>query len=84
MSMIDDKIPDALPRRRFDWEFFSCMPLAARIGLGIILLNVVMVFMAIFGLTPYGETEIFRDLGNWVPPSAEHWLGSDQIGRDML
>ena len=84
MSMIDDKIPEALPRRRFDWEFFSAMPLAARIGLGIILLNVVMVFMAIFGLTPYGETEIFRDLGNWAPPSAEHWLGSDQIGRDML
>ena len=83
MSMVDDHIPDALPKRRFDWRFFTEMPLASKVGLGIILINAFAVIFAPW-IAPYGETEMFRELGNWAGPSAEHWLGSDQIGRDML
>ncbi len=83
MTMIDDKVPDALPKKSFDWRFFAEMPLASRIGLGIILINAFAVIFAPW-IAPYSETQMFRDLGNWAPPSAEHWLGSDQIGRDML
>ena len=33
-------------------------------------------------LAPYGETEIVGDV--WAPKSSEHWLGTDQLGRDLL
>jgi peptide/nickel transport system permease protein len=40
------------------------------------------VVLAVLGLTPYNETSLVADV--WAPPSAEHWLGADQLGRDML
>lgn len=48
-------------------------------------LAVVILFMAVFGplLAPYDPTQIdFR--ARMVPPSAEHWLGTDGSGRDVL
>ena len=56
-------------------------PLAARIGLVMILMNV---FAAIFApiITPYGETEVVGDV--WLPSSKDHLLGTDHIGRDMF
>jgi peptide/nickel transport system permease protein len=41
-------------------------------------------FMAIFAplLAPYSMTEIVGDV--WEPSSAQHWLGTDSIGRDLL
>ncbi len=39
---------------------------------------------AIWPLIPYGEFEIDTDCGQWpAPPSKEHWLGTDNIGRDL-
>ena len=62
-------------------QFLKGMPLTARVGLAIIVINLIVVVFAPW-LAPYGETELVT--GVWAPPSAEHWLGSDHIGRDML
>lgn len=54
----------------------------ALLGLGVIAL---LVFTAIFAqnLAPYDYTKTNLNLSA-KPPSAEHWLGTDVIGRDML
>ena len=60
---------------------FKQMTWTARIGLLIILLYA---FLALFGplVAPFGETEIVG--GEYDPWSAQHWLGTDALGRDML
>jgi len=60
---------------------FREMPLSAKVGVIVILINI---FAAVFAqlIAPYSETELVTD--TWSPPSAEHWLGGDQLGRDML
>ncbi len=62
-------------------QFLKGMPLTARVGLAIIVINLIVVVFAPW-LAPYGETELVTDV--WAPISAEHWLGGDHIGRDML
>lgn len=63
------------------WIKFSENKLAM-IGLGIVL---ALILISIFAplLAPYDP--ILSDLGNRIqPPSAEHWFGTDQLGRDIL
>ncbi|SMR83481.1 peptide/nickel transport system permease protein [Aliiroseovarius halocynthiae] len=57
------------------------IPPAALIGL---FFTGLYFFMAIFAplIAPYPMTEIVGDV--WEPSSAEHWLGTDNIGRDLL
>ena len=57
------------------------IPLAAWIGL---ISTSVFVFCAIFAdlIAPYGMDQVVG--GVWEPASAEHWLGTDNIGRDLL
>lgn len=57
------------------------IPLSAMIGL---VLTGVFVFCAIFAnlIAPYGMDEVVG--GVWEPSSPEHWLGTDNIGRDLL
>ncbi|OWU86535.1 ABC transporter permease [Oceanicola sp. 22II-s10i] len=57
------------------------IPLSALIGL---ILTSVYFLAAIFAgwLAPYGMAEVVGDV--WEPSSAEHWLGTDSIGRDLL
>lgn len=45
----------------------------------------VLVLVAIFApvLSPYDPTAI-DPRASFQPPSAEHWLGTDQLGRDLL
>ena len=56
-------------------------PLTAQIGLAIVAIDLLI---AIFGpwLAPYGQSQSVGD--TWATPSAQMWLGADQIGRDML
>ncbi len=57
------------------------LPLSGKIGVGIL---TVLLMAAIFGPMvlhdPYAQNLIHSLEG----PSAEHWLGTDQIGRDLL
>jgi peptide/nickel transport system permease protein len=73
--------PGGRPKRSLDWGWLRAMPLASKMGLVIFLLNIFLVVFADV-IVPYGETELVTDV--WAPISAEHWLGGDQIGRDML
>ena len=59
----------------------SRIPPSALIGL---VLTASYFFAAIFAdvLAPYGMAEIVGDV--WEPSSADHWLGTDSIGRDLL
>jgi peptide/nickel transport system permease protein len=60
---------------------FKRIPLSALIGL--ISLGV-FVFVAVFApwVAPFQLTDIVGDV--WEPFSAEHWLGTDNLGRDLL
>ena len=57
------------------------IPLAAMVGL---FFTVLYFLLAIFAdlIAPYGMAEVVGDV--WEPPSAKHWLGTDNIGRDLL
>lgn len=57
------------------------IPVSALIGM---ILTTGFFAMAAFApwLAPYGMAEIVGDV--WEPRSAEHWLGTDNIGRDLL
>ncbi|WP_424931369.1 ABC transporter permease [Amaricoccus macauensis] len=57
------------------------IPISAFIGL---ILTAVYFLSAIFAdfIAPYGMAEVVG--GVWEPASPEHWLGTDNIGRDLL
>ncbi|CAG1011850.1 MAG: ABC transporter permease [Rhizobiaceae bacterium] len=59
----------------------SRIPASAAIG---IILTAAFVFAAVFApwIAPYGEGQIVGSL--WQPSSAAHWLGTDNLGRDLL
>jgi peptide/nickel transport system permease protein len=54
---------------------------SARLGLAIVLINIVAAVFAPV-IAPYGETEIAGEV--WLTSSAEHWMGTDQLGRDIF
>ena len=56
-------------------------PLSARIGMAMVLINVVAAIFAPL-ICPYGETEIVGDV--WLGSSADNLLGTDHLGRDMF
>lgn len=56
-------------------------PLSARIGLAMVLINVLAAIFAPI-IAPYGETEIVSDV--WMPASSENYLGTDHLGRDLF
>jgi peptide/nickel transport system permease protein len=57
------------------------IPLGALIGL---ILTTLFLVMAVFAplLAPYSQAEIVGSV--WEPMSAKHWLGTDNLGRDLL
>jgi peptide/nickel transport system permease protein len=54
---------------------------AALIGLAIIALNLAVPLLAPL-IAPHGEAELVG--GVWESPSLQFWLGTDNLGRDML
>ena len=46
----------------------------------IVIYGLVAVFAPL--IAPYGESQVLGDA--YLPSSAQHWLGTDQLGRDML
>lgn len=64
--------------RRSPW---ADVPLSAWIGLAGIVLTVVGALFAPW-TAPYGERDVVGAV--WEPMGPEHWLGTDNIGRDLL
>jgi ABC-type dipeptide/oligopeptide/nickel transport system permease subunit len=76
-----EEIGEARPLRADVWRRFKRNHLAM-VGLGfLILLGLIAVFAPL--IAPYGITE--RASGEFrQPPSADHWFGTDAIGRDLF
>ncbi|TIS61123.1 MAG: ABC transporter permease, partial [Mesorhizobium sp.] len=57
------------------------IPIASLIGL---VLTTLFVLLAVFAplIAPHGNAEIVGDV--WEPMSPAHWLGTDNLGRDLL
>ena len=57
------------------------IPISAMIGLAFTALYFIIAVFAPF-LAPYGMAEVVGDV--WEPSSSDFWLGTDNIGRDLL
>lgn len=64
----------AAPRRRREWVFL--------LSVGILAVAVIAAVLAPW-ISPYNPTATSFD-SIWLPPSPTHWLGTDQLGRDLL
>ena len=78
--------PDLTSRpARTPWQIAVARFRRSKLALLGLLLITAMTLIAVFAdvIAPYGENEI--DLFNiTAKPSAEHWLGTDELGRDEL
>jgi peptide/nickel transport system permease protein len=63
------------------WHFIRRAPVSATVGIGMVLIMIVAAILAPV-LSPYSETEVVGDV--WAPASADHWIGTDNLGRDLL
>ncbi|TIR01643.1 MAG: ABC transporter permease, partial [Mesorhizobium sp.] len=75
--------PDTLPARpRFSWrDFFRRAGWLESVGIvGVPVVTVVAVLAP--WITPFDPQ--LRVAGAYLPPSAGHWFGTDEIGRDLF
>ena len=71
-------------RRSFSenaWRTLKTAPFTAWLGMIIILVYAIAALFAPW-IAPFGESEVVGK--QYLPPSAEFWFGTDQIGRDMF
>jgi peptide/nickel transport system permease protein len=81
MSNVPDVVIDSA-RRSHAWvAAFRSVP--GIVGLVLMLIVVVLALMSVFGLTPHdpAHQDVAQSLN---PPSAAHWFGTDQFGRDTF
>ena len=57
------------------------LSLLAQIGLAIVALNLLVAVFAPL-VAPYDQTAVLGDA--WADPDGQHWLGLDNLGRDLL
>ena len=82
MATIATTAVDTLPKRpNAVWQFIKAQPFGMA-GLLMILLYVVFAFGAAY-ISPFNPEEI-DFAGMLSPPSATHWFGTDQYGRDVF
>jgi peptide/nickel transport system permease protein len=81
MSNVPEVTVDASHRRR-PWLAAFRSP-AGIIGLVLMLVVVVLALMSVFGLTPYNDATQNVAI-SLQGPSASHWFGTDQFGRDIF
>jgi peptide/nickel transport system permease protein len=93
MSLVDnpaskalDSTEDALPLRGSalsrGWRNVRTWPWSLRVGVTLLVTIVVLLVLTPW-IAPYPPEA--QELANRLaPPSAEHWLGTDQLGRDVL
>jgi len=75
----------AAPPRRSEWRRFARVFFGRRLYLIGFVIVMIIILTAIFAplLTPYNPEK--NDLpARLQTPNAEHWLGTDQMGRDIL
>jgi peptide/nickel transport system permease protein len=82
---VDAAVVMAVPPRTSEWHRFSRIFFGRKLYLiGFIIVSII-ILTAIFAplIAPYPPT--LNDLEHRLQlPSADHWLGTDQLGRDML
>jgi ABC-type dipeptide/oligopeptide/nickel transport system permease subunit len=81
----DDTAVIAAPPHHSEWRRIARVYFGRKLYLIGFIIVVIIFIVAIFAplLTPYDP--IKTDLRSIIkPPSAEHWLGTDQLGRDIL
>ena len=83
--MVDSTLPSVRPAVRAPARSFWARALHHRAFMIGAVLSGAMVFAALLSLvwTPHSPTEIVVS-AKLKPPSWEHWLGTDQFGRDYL
>lgn len=80
MSAVIDTPVEPRPARHFSWRWRLDLP--ATLSLSFLLL-VAVLSMAAPWIAPYSPTA--QSLGSTLAdPSAQHWLGTDDLGRDVL
>jgi peptide/nickel transport system permease protein len=57
------------------------LSLGAQIGFAIVLANLIAIVFAPI-VAPHDQADLIGDV--WAPPNVHAWLGTDQLGRDML
>ena len=86
MATVDDTaLVDAIPKRNTIWSGVKRFARRNILGTAGALIVIIMILMAVFAdvITVYDPT--LNDFGVMLEaPSAEHFLGTDQYGRDLL
>ncbi len=78
------QLPKTQSKTAVAWRELKKAPLTAQFGLIVIIVYVLVAALAPL-LAPYGESEIVgAEFDVWVHEGGEFFLGTDNLGRDML